>query len=391
MHESDALLLAGWDDFCERLKQAGRIALDPAMPGGPQERSAGLRQVARNIALALQFELENCDPLHPQLLHYFDPVRKQGGDNPDALYLGAPINGTDHYRITGHRGSADYVAITAVERGGTPFGGGVSGVLLGDELDVEEDGSFVINIGPEPCGQNWLRTSSDTYRVTIRQFFGDWEVEEPMRASIQRIGSFEKRPVPQPDELVKGLQNAVEWLDWSVGYWAQMLARWKQWPGEFRTYSETVTDRVDATPGGEPFTAYWMLAQDEALMMRFRPPAARYWSVELGNAWWESMDYRDRLSSFNHRNACLEEDGEVVFIISHKDPGTPNWLDASGHTEGFVTFRWIGTETQPRPTMKRVSCHQLDKEILSCRRVTTSERRAQISARQRGLIKRFGS
>ena len=59
-------------------------------------RLTGLRLLARNISLALQFELENKDPLHPELMHYFDPLRKQGGDNTDALYVGAPINGSGH-------------------------------------------------------------------------------------------------------------------------------------------------------------------------------------------------------------------------------------------------------------------------------------------------------
>ena len=88
---------------------------------------AAFRLLSRNIALALCFELENNDPLFPELLHYFDPHRKQGGDNPDALYVGSPINGSDTYRICGHRGSADFFAVTVVERGGTPWGGAVAG------------------------------------------------------------------------------------------------------------------------------------------------------------------------------------------------------------------------------------------------------------------------
>lgn len=384
-----AALRSAWHAFCDDLKQAGEFAFDPAMPDAPADRVAGLRQVARNIALALQFELENCDPLHPQLLHYFDPIRKQGGDNPDALYLGAPINGIDHYRISGHRGSADYIAITAVESGATPFGGGVAGMLLGDDLQTDADGRFTIDIGPEQRGPNWLRTSPETYRVTIRQFFGDWESERPMRAAIERIGPIEARPVPAPAELADGLTRSSQWLGWSVRYWAEMLARWKQHPGTFRTYSETVTNRIDATPGGEPLTAYWSLPMDEALIIRVHPPKARYWSVELGNAWWESMDYRDRLASTNHHYAQREDDGELLLVIAHADPGVPNWLDASGHSEGFVTFRWIGVDHLARPTMERVAINKLDAALGQSGRIDAAGRAAQIAARQRGLLHRF--
>ncbi len=390
MPSDDYGLRTAWADFCDGLKQAGAIAFDPALPSAPLDRTAGLRQVARNIALALQFEFENCDPLHPQLLHYFDPIRKQGGDNPDALYLGAPINGHDHYRISGQRGSADYLAITAVESGGTPFGGAPASMLRGDDLTVGPDGAFAIDIGPEPCGPNWLRTSPQTYRVTIRQFFGDWANEDPMRATIERIGPLSPRPVPGPEDFAQGLARSSEWLGSSVRYWAEMLARWKREPGSFRTYGEVVTSKVDATPGGEPITAYWMLPPDEALIVRVVPPPARYWSVELGNAWWESMDYRDRLSSTNHRHAALEPDGELVIVIAHADPGVPNWLDASGHEEGFVTFRWIGTDTSARPTMERVPLDRLDAALGDCRRIDAAGRAAQLAERRRGLLRRFG-
>ena len=74
-------------------------------PSRDIDRAKGLRLLARNVSLALQFNLENNDPDFPELLHYFDPLRKQGGDNTDALYVGAPINGEHTYRISGHRGS----------------------------------------------------------------------------------------------------------------------------------------------------------------------------------------------------------------------------------------------------------------------------------------------
>lgn len=374
MEGDDAALRAGWSAFCDKLKQAGENAFLPGTPSGGVDRAAGLRQVARNIALALQFELENADPRHPVLAHYFDPVRKQGGDNPDALYLGAPINGEDYFRIQGYRGTADYLAITAVERGETPFGGGAAATLLGDDLIVAADGRFEINIGPTSRGPNWLRTTADTYRVTIRQFFSDWENEQPMRACISRLGDGTPRAPLQPKELIDGLDCSATWLNSSIRYWTEMLARWKQRPNVFLAYSELETNAVDATPGGEPVIAYWQLAEDEAIVIRVTPPTARYWSVELGNAWWESMDYRDRLSSTNGHYAELDPDAAMTIVIAHKDPGIPNWLDASGHSEGYVTFRWIGVTKPPRPVATRVPLGNLDGSIKACRRLEEGER-----------------
>ena len=67
--------------------------------------------------------------MQPELLHYFDPLRKQGGDNADALYVGAPVDGAHTYRISGQRGTARYFAVTVLEDGVTPWGGAVVGSL----------------------------------------------------------------------------------------------------------------------------------------------------------------------------------------------------------------------------------------------------------------------
>ena len=109
--------LRAWEDFCDNLKQAGRLLVRPTTPTREIDQVTGARALARNIALGLQFEFENNDPLYPELMHYFDPVRKQGGDNTDAIYVGAPVNGTDTYVIHGDRGTARYFAITVLEDG----------------------------------------------------------------------------------------------------------------------------------------------------------------------------------------------------------------------------------------------------------------------------------
>jgi len=146
----DQLLREAWNNFCDELKKAGDIPFRPTAASNPTDRSTAIRLLARNIGLALQFEMDNNDPLHPELLHYFNPIRKQGGDNTDALYVGAPINGVDTYRVTGKRGSARYFSITVVEKGDTPWGGGVANMLFGDQIHIEGDGTFELMVGPDP-------------------------------------------------------------------------------------------------------------------------------------------------------------------------------------------------------------------------------------------------
>jgi hypothetical protein len=388
--EPDTALKQAWHRFCDELKAAGDVAFRPTAAQGSVDRAAGVRLLSRNIALALLFELENNDAEHPELLHYFDPLRKQGGDNTDALYVGAPINGSDTYRVSGQRGSARYFGVTVVERGVTPWGGGVAGMLLGEQIRTEPDGSFELYLSPEPHPGNWIRTTPQSFRVTFRQFFADWENEAPMEARIDRLTGDGAPPALTPERVAAGLAGASHWVNWSLTYWADMIEKWKAQPNRFLSYRQLDDNRIDATPGGEPLIAYWMLPADQALVIRVRPPRAQYWSVEFGNSWWETMDYRYRLASTNCHHAVLEDDGELIVVASHDDPGLPNWLDPSGHTEGYVTYRWMLADEHPVPHCMQVPRARLFEYLpAGVQRITPEARRAQLTARRRGVLKRF--
>jgi len=390
--QTDIDLAQAWTRFCDELKAAGEIAFRGNAPRNPVDRAAGVRLLARNIGLSLAFEMESKDPEHPELMHYFDPIRKQGGDNTDAYYSGATINGTDTYRIRGHRGSASYFAITLVERGSTPYGGPVAATLFGWDMQLEPDGSFELILSPEPHEGNWMRTTPETFRVTFREFFGDWEREQPMKAVIDRLTGGGEPPQLGPQQVMDGLAGASRWLRHSLGFWAEMIELWKARPNQFLGWGELADRGIDFTPGGQPLIAYWQLPEDEALIVRVRPPKARYWAVEFGNYWWETMDYRFRLSNTNQYYAELEDDGELIVVISRQDPGVPNWLDTSGHSEGYVTFRWIDAEAYPRPQAQQVKFAQLLEHLPdSITRISAQQRREQIAARRRGVINRFGS
>lgn len=386
----DRILMQSWESFCDELKVAGEMVFRPEAPGDPIARATAFRLLSRNISLALAFELENKDPLHPELMHYFDPVRKQGGDNTDALYVGAPINGESTYCIRGNRGSADFFAVTVVEEGETPWGGGVAGTLFGPDLEVGADGSFELMLSPEKHSGNWIQTTPKTFRVTVRQFFSDWESEEPMRAQIDRVGGTGPPPELSPERVADALGRSAQWLKDSVAYWADRIELWKKQPNQFLSYRQLDDNPIDATPGGEPLISYWQLPADEALIVRVMPPAADYWSVEFGNYWWETMDYRYRMASTNSHYAHREHDGELVLVVSHEDVGVANWLDPSGHREGYMTVRWIGADAYPVPSCQQVKLSELfdhlPKEI---QRVSAAERCEQLASRRRGVTRRF--
>lgn len=388
----DAELKASWENFCDQLKGAGELVFRDTAPAQDIDRAKGFRLLARNISLAMQFCLENNDPDFPELLHYFDPIRKQGGDNTDALYVGAPINGQHSYRIVGQRGGAKFFAVTVLEDGATPWGGAVVGNMIDRDIHVEEDGSFEIILSPEEHKGNWIKTTPGSWRVTFRQFFADWENEEPMVARIDRLGELEHDPVLTPQQIQRGLAESAVWVRDSTHFWADMIDKWKVQPNHFLSYRQLDDSEIDATPGGEPLICYWQVPTDEVLVVRVTPPKADYWAVEFGNYWWETMDYRYRLCSTNCHHAILEDSGELLLVVSHDDPGVPNWLDPSGHIEGYITLRWMGAESYPKPECKQMKREALEGYLpTGMKTIDASARREQLSARRLGVIKRFGS
>lgn len=388
-----ALLSQAWNAFCDELKKTGQIPIAATLPGNEQDRVAGYLQLFRNLSLAFDFHYEFNDPLFPEFMRYFGPTRKQGGDNSDAVYVGATISGDYDYRISGYRGTARYMSIVLVDEGDTPWGGKASRPLFGHEIETDENGRFELIISRKRHAGNWMKSGQNTFRVTIRQYFADWENERPMRAFIERIsGPKVRAPALSQKKLADGLVESVRWLQQSVVYWPEMLERWRPYRNLFKSYWALEENKIDATPGGDPLVCYWELAPEDALIIRVRPPRCPYWCVEFGNCWWETVDYRYRLANTNMHYAQMEDNGDLIVVVSHVDPGVPNWLDCSGFSCGYVTYRWMLSEEQPVPKVEQVEIEKLPDFLpKDVKRISPDQRAEQIRTRRRGMLARFGN
>lgn len=387
---ADAALLKAFDAFLATLRRSAELAFAQSASRRPYDRAAGLRHILDNLSLGLAFHLHDADRLHPELMHYFDPSRKQGGDNQDALYVGANLDGSQTYRIHGDRGTAKFFAMTVVEKGPTPWGGRSTAYLFGHDMKVEPDGRFEVILSPDPHAGNWLKLEPNTLRVTVRQFFADWENERPMRAMIERLGP----PVPPPlltaEKILAALETTGAWIENTVSFWQRMIAIFARKPNVFQRWRDLDTSKVDATPGGDPWNCYWSVPEDSALIVRVTPPACEFWNLEFNNPWWETHDYRYRLSGTNVHHAVLEEGGELIAVVSHDDPGVPNWLDPGGFTEGMMGMRWMFAETRPQPQCTLVKRSALERALpRNVRKITPEQRREQLAARRRGIYNRF--
>jgi hypothetical protein len=109
---------------------------------------------------------------------------------------------------------------------------------------------------------------------------------------------------------------------------------------------------------GDPNTSYnysyWELAEDEAFVIEFTPPACEYWNLQIGNHWLESLDFFHHDTHVNHHTAVADEEGRVRVIVARRDPGLPNWLDTAGHARGGLALRWVGADATPEPVCRVV-------------------------------------
>jgi len=265
------------------------------------------------------------------------------------------------------------------------------------EMEFEWDGSFVVTLSPDPNPGNWIRTTPKTCVVRIRQFFADWENEDPIHARIELVGDPGPPPLLSPEQFIARLRESAAFARASASYWPEGIASYGTinemvvQPQEIPPGpGESWSGRMDNNPKGQNASTNYRLELDEALVLRFRPPKAYYWSFELDNIWITTMDYRWRFSSLNMTQAAVDPDGYVTVVLAHQDPGTANWLDVSGWRAGYVNFRALLAESVPEFTTEYLKFADLARALPSTVTMIDAEgRRRQLRVRKNGIDRRF--
>jgi hypothetical protein len=390
MEKVDELLWSAWVGFCDQLKDAGRLVFDHDAPVNEQNRAAGFEYLARYLPKALDVVF-NRDPLHPQLFWLQTPTSKSFGDNPDCTYFEAYVDGERDYRLVGNRGSVKWVNFSVGPADAEEYRKRFVS-LLNDDLVTNWDGSFEIVMSQKPRSGNWLRLVPGVNRVFIRQFFGQWDSEVPMRLRIEAMETAGPPPPPTADDVARRLGNTIEWLKADSAYWARFVSHYRPWPNEFiKGTPPWVTNNGGAdTILRSLWFCHWQVQPDEALIITVVPPRCSFWNFEFLNEWMISMDYRYRFSSINGEQAILEEDGSLLIVVSHVDPGVPNWLDCAGFTSGQIDQRWVEADDHPQPQAKLVKLSDLDASLPAhAHRISPVGRAEQIRRRKIGVDRRF--
>jgi hypothetical protein len=129
---------------------------------------------------------------------------------------------------------------------------------------------------------------------------------------------------------------------------------------------------------------------DEAVLVSFPVPRCRHWSVSLASYYFESLDYASHQSSLNGAQAEVDPDGVFRGVIAHRDPGVPNWLDTTGHTEGTLAVRFLLAEGAAKPELRVVPFAEVREHLpTGTRTVSPTERGETLRRRRRAVWRRF--
>lgn len=390
--EADAQrLMTGqaWLEFCDRLKAAGEVILRKDAPASRLDRAEGYRYLTGLLTYAIRLFIGNSDPDFPFFQQFTDRLIKFGMDNSDNIYLRAPIQGDATYRITGKRGTVHYFEflVSAGIIGLSPTRSIAS--LTSDKLEAEADGSFELTLSAESHAGNWLPLEPDAFEVIFRQSFNDWENEEAAEARIVQVGKEGESPLKlEPGQMARQLDQAGQQVIAQATFWAEICGRLQQ--EAENSFIEPLRSPEMLASQSLFSAGHFNLAHDEALIIEVQPSDAHYRGCQLGNPWWQSLDYENRQTSLNGHQAHLGSDGVYRFVVAHKDPGVPNWLDTAAHGTGWVIFRWTLAAEAATPRAQVVNFDQVwSKFPQDTPHIDEHTRRGQIALRQEHVPRRF--
>jgi hypothetical protein len=394
--DSRATVAEAWARLARAVTDADAILDEADVPDRGVALAEGYDYWAQVVTFGLRRELHYAEPDNP-LFHRIGLDTKIGFDNPDNVYEIAKINPEHQYRVTGTRGTAQFLEFSV----SVGFPGVVAtprtiSKLDTTEIDVGADGSIELVVGGPPRARNWFAVDADATSFLVRQVFGAWRTDDvPGDFRIERIGGAGASTPPlTPEVMATRLHRTAEfvetqtryWIDYVRGLYARIPANAFEAPGlQGRELVQVNAARAFFCWG------LYDLGPDDALVVEVAAPEEdTYLGFHLVNYWLQSLDFVSRVTSRNARQAHVDADGAIRLVLAHSDPGVPNWLDVTGHPRGGMLFRAALAPSAPQPSATVVPLGRVRDALPSGTPVVTPEQRAaEIAERRAHVAARF--
>jgi hypothetical protein len=385
--DPDEPLGEAWRRFSERIAALGAVVTQEGAPTSARERAEGYRYLARLVTANLDQWIRRGDPDDPRVLWLND---SWGLPNADAVYTTVPLRGDGVYEVTGQRGSVHWLNFQLTAGWfGTDQPMRVVSEVSGHEIAVAEDGRFRLVLGGPEQKSNWLPMAPDASALTIRQFFYDWDGETRAEVAIRRQGGGPGPAPLAPATIAERLDRTASVIEAIAELFPKRAIAGRTHMANAFSAPAGAGNQLginrNVYSGG-----HFVLGPDEALVVEVTPPACIYWGIQLGSFWMEPIDFANHQSSLNGRQAVLDPDGVFRAVVSARDPGVPNWLDTTGLPEGTMLIRWLGCDTGPRPTTRKLPFDEALRALpASTPRVSPDERTAAIERRRAHVARRY--
>lgn len=400
--EAKQSLDRGWTALIDGLNEAREEIEDPWLAGpDPSERDLadGYRYLLGHVIRLAESEFGQ----HPDVPYFQRMVRmasKWTIDNPDTMYLTAPIDPAGTYRIrarasdtrdwhSGRRSRSYPKAPRLVTFQTTTASIGDTGKLdefatcrnqtLGFvqsfEIFPDRDGRFEILVAPErPPGHHQLflptrgsveckprdeepfMLDREAAYITVREIFSNWDAEVALDLEIERIDTKTNvRPSLDAEETAQRLEAIGKKVPNQIRFWNALHEFGLEVHGDRNMDGRRSLPENALNPAAPPFIAggtagarqlysagTFNLEEDEALVIRVETKLEPYYvGFQLANFWGESLDQGSYASSLTGGQLPRQSDDARYYVVTARDPGVPGWLDPTGLREGAMSMRFV--------------------------------------------------
>lgn len=313
----------------------------------PQDYAEARRVMLHALMHGLQCWLE-ADPARPFFVSFINQHKKLLGDNPDARYYQAVVDDQHSYRIRGNMAGATYTSFT-IELGAGTDGDGIGSTLNDTQFTADANGDYEIIVSTEKAEGNWLPMTKGASSITTRHYY---EREQSINndrlhhipIDIQNLEKVPPRRTPNDTDIAAGIRRVTTFVQGNVitmsnensPAWVSRVPNQFIPPKKDDSHEAITYAARDNVYSMAPF----VLAPDQALLIRGRFPNCRFSNVVLFNRFLQTLDYEERSISLNRAQTVLDADGNFEMILAHRDPGRPNWLDTEGRPYGIMFWRF---------------------------------------------------
>lgn len=410
-----------------------------ALVGGPDAANLdALNNAVDEYALASAFSEQILNPMDPAVVTQVAPPHSWYGvdvggsrllyDNPDTIYRFIPVNKTAEYVITGRFYDAIPADTTFSVLEGSS--GQTSTILSFKDIDVSDDGSFVITVSGEPATpgeKNHLQLTSSSTLVAVRNTLGDWNTEEPMDLAVHKVsgppnslfaqlggflflGSVVNNnptlaklvslvpPLPIADTpivhgtltallmIIRGANQEAKYMALATTDPATGMLRQPNTMTQPASNAEFLANQLQSN-------GYFQLANNEALVLTIDPGNAKFVSIPVYNDWTITDDYWNLQTSLNSDQAVQNDNGTYTVVISPTDPLVANWISTGGLNQGIISMRFQNLDPNvpgvPSVVSQVFDISELPHDTNGTAMVTPQYRADQLAMRKAGFDKRW--